>query len=150
MKNTIRTTLFILATTVFTQQVYASSFKELLEDAFDSPSGNLTAPIDGEMTDMIKRTLPIKGDVVAEVRTMKHFKEKDCRRFSVKLRAKLESGSGERGPAPLPTIEINYCKGGGYPQEGVDPDAVKKMAEQMDAYARERAAMKPAANPQIR
>lgn len=115
------------------------NLKGLLEEAFDSQTGSLMAPIDGEMYDTVARATPIQGNLMADIKTIKHFKEKDCRRFRIQLKADFAKDSGMSGPVPLPTMEINYCKGGGFPREGVDEEAGKHFMEQVDQYAKSRA-----------
>lgn len=143
MKPTFRVLFFLALATLLSQTTSAASVKELLEEAFDSQTGNVFAPIDGQVTDIIRRTAPIRGNVMARVKTIKHFKEKDCRRFSIELQAEFAPESGYKGAIPLPKMELNYCKGGSFPQEGVDPEAGKKFMEQVDKYAQQRAQTAP-------
>lgn len=121
----------------------ASSIKELLEEAVDAPQGTVYAPIDGQVTDMIRRAAPIQGDVMAHITTIKRFKEEGCRRFRIELKARFAPESGHAGPIPLPQMEMNYCKGGFYPQEGVDPAAGERFMEQVDEYAKARGLAAP-------
>lgn len=138
MKWTCPVLVVAISVGLFSQSSMAASIKELLENAFDSQTGNVLAPIDGQVTDMIRRTAPVRGDIMASVKTLKHFEEKDCRRFSIELKAEFAPESGAKGPVPLPKMELNYCKGGSFPQEGVDPEAGKKFTEQVDRYEQQR------------
>lgn len=144
MKLTTCAIVLSLSLGLFAQQANAASIKDILEEAFDSPNGNVTAPLDGQMTDLIRRTTPISGDVMAEVKTIKHFNEAGCRRFSVKLIAMFGRDSGQTGPIPLPAMEMNYCKGGGFPKEGYDKEAGDRFMDQVDEFAKERGIKVPA------
>lgn len=125
----------------------AENIRGLLEEAFDSPTGGVLAPLDGQMADMIRQAAPIKGYVLAEIKTVKRFKEPDCRRFEVKLKATTADMVGQgNSNLPLPTFQINYCKGGGYPKEGEDPEAAKRFERQIDDYAKSRGIARTKAN----
>lgn len=122
----------------------AASIKELLEEAIDAPNGFVSAPLDGEITDLVRRTAPVQGDVMAHITTLKHFKEPDCRRFRIELKARFAPHSGQSGLVPFPQMEMNYCRGGTHPEEGVDPDAPQRFMDQADEYARARGLAVPA------
>jgi len=145
MKPVTWALVFSLSAGLFVQQAAAATIKELFEKAFDSPSGSASGPMEGDMAEMVRRTVPIQGDVIAEIRTIKHFNEKDCRRFSLTMKATFAPASGTRGPVPLPVMEMNYCKGGSFPKEGYDENAGKRVNEQVRDYAREQGITVPAA-----
>lgn len=122
----------------------AASIKELLEEAIDAPNGFVNAPLDGEITDLVRRTAPVQGDVMAHITTLKRFKEPDCRRFRIELKARFAPESGQSGFVPFPQMEMNYCRGGTHPEEGVDPEAPQRFMNQADEYARARGLAVPA------
>lgn len=142
-----RLLIVLLATTLANIPARAENIRGLLEEAFDSPTGSVLAPLDGQMADMIRQAAPIKGYVLAEIKTVKRFKEPDCRRFEVKLKATAADTVGQSSAnLPLPIFQVNYCKGGGYPKEGEDPEAAKRFERQIDDYAKSRGIARTKAN----
>lgn len=143
------TLIFWLTMSLFSFQVSAASVEEILEEAFESQTGNVTAPVDGHITDMARRTAPNRGDLMVEIRTTKNLDEKDCRHFLVTMKNMNVRGSKSE-PVTVPSIEISYCKDGRFPKEEGGAEAGKKKVEELNAYARERAARMPAIHPQAK
>lgn len=139
--------MFALSLGLVAQQASAATMKELFELTFNTPTESASGPMEGDLADMVRRTVPIQGDIMTEVKTIKHFKQKDCRRFLITMKAMYAPTSGTSGAVPLPALQMNYCKGGSFPLEGYDANAGKRVNEQIGDYARTQGIQVPEASP---
>jgi hypothetical protein len=136
--------LFMLCTSA-----HATSIKDVVNAAFDSEDGHASMELNDAGLTNLRKSLPIEGPIIGDAKIIKRFNQQGCARFHIALIATLNKESGAQGKlAPIPGMEMNMCKDGSYPKEGVDPNAPEKLRQQIVEMNRQQDAMIKAAKQQ--
>jgi hypothetical protein len=103
-----------------------TSAKPLLLQAIDAPDGRAQGEIVGPIADKFRETTKSTAPVMAEVTTIKSFKQDGCKRINLRLKqANVMTKEGK----PVEFIVdygINLCRDGSPPTEGMDLEEVGK------------------------
>jgi hypothetical protein len=104
-----------------------TSVKPLLLQAIDAPDGRAQGEIVGPIADKFRETTKSTAPVMAEVTTIKSFKEEGCKRLNLRLKqANVMTKEGK--PTELVVdYGINLCRDGSPPTEGMDLEKVGKV-----------------------
>jgi hypothetical protein len=103
-----------------------TSAKPLLLQAIDAPDGRAQGEIVGPIADKFRETTKSTAPVMAEVTTIKSFKQEGCKRLN--LRFKQANVMTKEGKPVEFVVDygINLCRDGSPPTEGMDLEKVGK------------------------
>lgn len=103
--------------------------KPLLLQAIDAPDGRAQGEIVGPIADKFRETTQSSAPVMAEVTTLKSFKQEGCKRLNLRLKqANVMTKEGK--PVEFAVdYGINLCRDGSPPTEGMDLEQVGKILE---------------------
>jgi hypothetical protein len=103
-----------------------TSAKPLLLQAIDAPDGRAQGEIVGPIADKFREATKSSVPVMAEVTTIKSFKQEGCKRLNVRLtQANVPAKHGKLGEFGI-DYGINLCRDGSPPTEGMDLEKVGK------------------------
>lgn len=103
-----------------------TSAKPLLLQAIDAPDGRAQGEIVGPIADKFRETTKSSAPVMAEVTTLKSFKQEGCKRLNMRLKqANVMTKEGK--PVEFAVdYGINLCRDGSPPTEGMDLEQIGK------------------------
>ena len=114
---------FIVAAFVLSSVAHADTdFRLLIKAAIDAPDGRAEAIVEGKLSRAIQQAIGTSAPVVAEVRTLKSWREPGCRRLAVRLSTpqfKMKTSTGESEPFGV-EYQLNVCRDGRPPAEAID------------------------------
>lgn len=103
-----------------------TSAKPLLLQAIDAPDGRAQGEIVGPIADKFRETTKSSAPVMAEVTTIKSFKQEGCKRLNMRLKqANVPTKDGKTAEFAI-DYGINLCRDGSPPTEGMDLEKVGK------------------------
>lgn len=106
--------------------VLAADLKQHLLTAIDTPNGMAEGMLDGSMAEFFKAQTRSSAPVIAKVRTLKRFPTAGCARLEATL---IQEGVPTQQGNAIPfaiRYEINLCRDGRPPTEGMDLDAASR------------------------
>ncbi|WP_141056319.1 hypothetical protein [Tepidiphilus succinatimandens] len=110
-----------------------TSAKPLLLQAIDAPDGRAQGEIVGPIADKFRETTKSSAPVMAEVTTIKSFKQEGCKRLNVRLtQANVPTKDGQTIDFAI-DYGINLCRDGSPPTEGMDLEKVGEVLGSADA-----------------
>ncbi|WP_126448350.1 hypothetical protein [Sulfuricystis multivorans] len=124
-------TIIIAAVTLFSWVPTAiadqyTNTKDLLVQAIDAPDGRAQGEIVGPIEDKFRETTKSSAPVIAEVTTLKSFKQEGCKRLNLKLsQANVPTKDGGMTEFAV-NYGINLCRDGSPPTEGMDLEQIGK------------------------
>lgn len=95
--------------------VQAASLGSLMKTAIDAPDGRASGVLDDRVAALIVRATGSTAPVTAQIETIHAFQQAGCRR----LQATLSQPVPEK-PDAVFSFEMNLCRDGAAPREGVD------------------------------
>ena len=114
---------FLLAAFVLSSVAHADTdFRSLLAAAIDAPDGRAQGIVEGKLSRAIQQAIGTGAPVVAEVRTLKSWREPGCRRLAVRLSTpqfKMKTSTGRSEPFGV-EYQLNVCRDGRPPAEAID------------------------------
>jgi hypothetical protein len=117
---------FLLMASVQSHAAEYTSAKPLLLQAIDAPDGRAQGEIFGPIADKFRETTKSTAPVMAEVTTIKSFKQEGCKRLNVRLKqANVPTKDGKLTEFGV-DYGINLCRDGSPPTEGMDLEKVGK------------------------
>jgi hypothetical protein len=103
-----------------------TSAKPLLIQAIDAPDGRAHGEIVGPIANKFREATKSSAPVMAEVTTIKSFKQEGCKRLNVRLKqANVPTKDGKLTEFGV-DYGINLCRDGSPPTEGMDLEKVGK------------------------
>lgn len=109
------------------QPAHAEQFtdtKALLLRAIDAYDGRAQGEIVGPIADKFRETTKSSAPVMAEVTTIKSFKQEGCKRLNMRLKqANVPTKDGKTAEFAI-DYGINLCRDGSPPVEGMDLEQV--------------------------
>lgn len=127
MKKCIIIVAVIVGILVASGGIYAAKYtsaKALLIQAIDAPDGRAQGEIVGPIADKFRKTTKSNAPVMAEVTTIKSFKQEGCRRLNLRLhQANVLTQDGNTTEFVV-NYGINLCRDGSPPIEGMDLEDV--------------------------
>jgi len=107
-----------------------SDVKPLLLQAIDASDGRAKGEIVGKIADKISQTTKSTSPVMAEITTIKSFRQEGCKRLNVRLKqANVMTKEGKPVEFTL-DYGLNMCRNGQPPTEGMDLGNIAKFAGQ--------------------
>ena len=106
-----------------------SSIKQLLLAAIDASDGRTSGFILGQIAEKFKRTTGSSAPILAEVSTIKSFKQEGCKRLNVRLTQSGVATSEGRTADFGMDYGLNLCRNGSPPTEGMDLEQAGKVLE---------------------
>lgn len=106
--------------------VLATDLKQHLLTAIDSPNGMAAGTLDGSMAEFFKAQTRSSAPVMVKVRTLQRFPTVGCARLEATL---VQEGVPTQQGSAIPfaiRYEINLCRDGRPPTEGMDLDAASR------------------------
>jgi hypothetical protein len=103
-----------------------TSAKPLLMQAIDAPDGRVEGELVGPIADKFRETTKSTAPLMAEVTTIKSFKQEGCKRLNLRLKqANVMTKEGK--PVEFAVdYGINLCRDGSPPTEGMDLEKIGK------------------------
>lgn len=125
----MRTTTFALFLgTLLALPVGAEDIKTAMIRAIDA--GELTVVIDDATAQIWQQRTGSRDPVKARITPIRSFQQEGCRRFQVVLyQDNVETRSGDKARLDF-RFEMNLCRDGSPPLEGVSPELMKKLMEE--------------------
>lgn len=103
--------------------------KTLMFEAIDAPDGRAQGEIVGPIADKFRETTKSSAPVMAEVTTIKSFKQEGCKRLNVRLmQANVPTKDGKTTDFAI-DYGINLCRDGSPPTEGMDLEKVGRVLD---------------------
>lgn len=103
------------------------SVKQLMLEAIDAPGGTARGIIVGPIAGKFGATTGSVAPIVAEVSTLKSFKQEGCKRLNVRLKQGNVSSKDGRVADFGVAYGLNLCRDGSPPTEGMDLDAALRV-----------------------
>lgn len=104
-----------------------ASIKQLMLEAIDAPGGTASGVIVGPIAGKFGATTGSVAPIVAEVSTLKSFKQEGCKRLNVRLKqGNVPTKDGRRADFGV-AYGLNLCRDGSPPTEGMDLDAASRV-----------------------
>ena len=127
----LRTSAFLIAMVLSAGSSAAeySSVKQLLLGAIDATDGRTSGFILGQIAEKFKRTTGSSAPILAEVSTIKSFKQDGCKRLNVRLTQSGVATSEGRAADFGMDYGLNLCRDGSPPTEGMDLEQAGKVLE---------------------
>lgn len=108
------------------KDVLASELKSHLLAAIDAPSGKSEGELNGSMAEFFKAQTRSSAPVQVQVKTIKRFSAPGCARLEATLRQEaVPTTNGRQIPFAV-RYELNLCRDGQPPTEGMDLDAASQ------------------------
>lgn len=106
-----------------------TSAKALLLQAIDAPDGRAQGEIVGPIADKFRETTKSSAPVMAEVTTIKSFKQEGCKRLNMRLKqANVPTKDGKLAEFAV-NYELNLCRDGSPPTEGMDLEKAGRVLD---------------------
>ena len=110
-----------------TRDVVAGDLKEHLIAAIDAPDGRSDGDLGGRMAEFFKGQTQSSVPVQVQVRTLRKFATVGCARLEATLiQDDVPTKEGKRVPFAV-RYELNLCRDGQPPSEGIDLDAASRV-----------------------
>jgi hypothetical protein len=110
-----------------TRDVLAADLKQHLIAAIDAPDGRSDGELSGRMAEFFKGQTRSSAPVRLQVRTLRKFAEAGCARLEATLiQDEVPTKDGKRIPLAV-RYELNLCRDGQPPSEGIDLDAASRV-----------------------
>ena len=96
---------------------HASTIKELLMGALNSPDGTSKGIVDGKEAETVHLTTGATDPLKGEVTTIKHYKQEGCSRLALKL---IQPNTPTKEGTPTDLVlhyELNLCRNGKPPAD---------------------------------
>ena len=124
---------FLLMASVQSHAAEYTSAKPLLMQAIDAPDGRVEGELVGPIADKFRETTKSTAPLMAEVTTIKSFKQEGCKRLNLRLKqANVMTKEGK--PVEFAVdYGINLCRDGSPPTEGMDMEKVGKALDAVSA-----------------
>ena len=107
--------------------VHAADLKQVLIAAIDAPDGRSDGELGGRMAEFFKGQTRSSAPVRVQVRTLRKFAEPGCARLKATLiQDDVPTKDGQRIPFAV-RYELNLCRDGQPPSEGIDLDAASRV-----------------------
>lgn len=108
------------------KDILSADLKQHLIAAIDAPNGLSDGELSGAMAEFFKAQTRSSAPVMAQVRTVKKFAEAGCARLQATLmQDAVPTQDGKLIPFAV-RYELNLCRNGQPPTEGVDLDAASR------------------------
>lgn len=121
--------LIIMVLSASSSAAEYSSIKQLLLAAIDASDGRTSGFILGQIAEKFKRTTGSTAPILAEVSTIKSFKQEGCKRLNVRLTQSGVATSEGRTADFGMDYGLNLCRDGSPPTEGMDLEQAGKVLE---------------------
>ena len=109
------------------RDVLAADLKQVLIAAIDAPDGRSDSDLGGRMAEFFKGQTRSSAPVRVQVRTLRKFATAGCARLVATLiQDDVPTKDGKRIPLAV-RYELNLCRDGQPPSEGIDLDAASQM-----------------------
>ncbi|WP_299162240.1 hypothetical protein [Accumulibacter sp.] len=110
-----------------TRDVVAADLKQHLIAAIDAPDGRSDGDLSGRMAEFFKGQTRSSAPVRVQVRTLRKFATAGCARLVATLiQDDVPTKDGKRIPLAV-RYELNLCRDGQPPSEGIDLDAASRV-----------------------
>ena len=110
-----------------TRDVLAADLKHHLIAAIDAPDGRSDGELSGRMAEFFKGQTRSPAPVRVQVTTLRKFAEAGCARLEATLiQDDVPTKDGKRIPLAV-RYELNLCRDGQPPSEGIDLDAASRV-----------------------
>ena len=110
-----------------TRDVVAADLKQHLIVAIDAPDGRSDGDLSGRMAEFFKGQTRSSAPVRVQVRTSRKFATAGCARLEATLiQDDVPTKDGKRIPLAV-RYELNLCRDGQPPSEGIDLDAASRV-----------------------
>lgn len=110
------------------------SIKPILLEAIDAPDGAARGTIVGPIARKLNMTTGSSGTVVAEVTTLKSFRQEGCKRLKLRLKQQdVPAQGGKLGEFGISYV-LNLCRDGSPPSEGIELGKVADVLNQSNVY----------------
>ncbi|EXI72197.1 MAG: hypothetical protein AW10_04261 [Candidatus Accumulibacter appositus] len=110
-----------------TSDAVAADLKQHLIAAIDAPDGRSDGDLSGRMAEFFKGQTRSSSPVRLQVRTLRKFAEAGCARLEATLiQDDVPTKDGNRIPLAV-RYELNLCRDGQPPSEGIDLDAASRV-----------------------
>lgn len=121
--------LMVMVLSVSASAAEYSGIKQLLLAAIDASDGRTSGFILGHIAEKFKRTTGSSAPILAEVSTIKSFKQDGCKRLNVRLtQGGVATSEGRTADFGM-DYGLNLCRDGNPPTEGMDLEQAGKMLE---------------------
>lgn len=108
------------------KDILAADLKQYLIAAIDTPNGQSDGELSGPMAEFFKAQTHSTSPVMVQVRTVKKFSAAGCARLQATLlQDAVPTQDGKLIPFAV-RYELNLCRDGQPPTEGVDLDAASR------------------------
>ncbi len=108
------------------KDILAADLKQHLIAAIDAPNGRSGGDLSGPMADFFKAQTRSSNPVKVQVRTLSKFAEAGCARLEATLmQDAVPTHEGKLIPFAI-RYELNLCRNGQPPTEGIDLDAASR------------------------
>jgi hypothetical protein len=98
--------------------------KALLIQAIDAPDGKASGELVGPVAELFRQATGSSAPVLADVSTIKSFQQEGCKRLQLRLQqGGVKGKDGKQGEVVF-NYELNLCRDGSPPIEGMDLDKV--------------------------
>jgi len=112
------------------RDILAADLKQHLIAAIDAPNGQSDGELSGPMAEFFKAQTHSSAPVMVQVRTVKKFAAAGCARLQATLlQDSVPTQDGKLIPFAV-RYELNLCRDGQPPTEGMDLDAATKSLSQ--------------------
>jgi hypothetical protein len=109
------------------RDVLAADLKHYLIAAIDAPDGRSDGDLSGRMAEFFKGQTRSSAPVRVQVRTLRKFATAGCARLEATLiQDDVPTKDGKRIPLAV-RYELNLCRDGQPPSEGIDLDAASRV-----------------------
>jgi len=121
--------LMVMVLSVSASAAEYSGIKQLLLAAIDASDGRTSGFILGHIAEKFKRTTGSSAPILAEVSTIKSFKQDGCKRLNVRLtQGGVATSEGRTADVGM-DYGLNLCRNGSPPTEGIDLEQAGKVLE---------------------
>ena len=121
--------LMVMVLSVSASAAEYSGIKQLLLAAIDASDGRTSGFILGHIAEKFKRTTGSSAPILAEVSTIKSFKQDGCKRLNVRLtQGGVATSEGRTADFGM-DYGLNLCRNGSPPTEGIDLEQAGKVLE---------------------
>ena len=108
------------------EEVLAADLKQYLLAAIDAPGGRAEGELTGSMAEFFKAQTRSSAPVKVLVKTLKRFPTEGCARLEASLvQDQIPTSNGKSIPFAI-RYELNLCRDGQPPTEGIDLDAASR------------------------
>lgn len=124
--RTIPTMALCFFALLTSEHLLASELKQHLLSAIEAPTGKSEGELSGSMAEFFKAQTRSGSPVRVQVRTIQRFTEAGCARLEATLlQDSVPTTNGRQIPFAV-RYELNLCRNGQPPTEGMDLDAASR------------------------